>query len=87
MKHCFETCEEPSCNAGAPCKKLKRRVRAGTVDAEPSNWVEIEPDDNMANLPIDVAEPDPEPVDRVWFAWVVLACLGFWALVYWGVVL
>lgn len=80
MNNCFETCEEPSCNAGAPCKKLKRRVRAG--EAQPSNWVEIEPE-----LPIDMAEPDQEPVDRVWFAWVVLVCLVFWALVYWGVVL
>lgn len=82
MKHCFETCEEPSCNAGAPCKKLKRRVRAG--EAQPSEWMEIEPE---PELPIDMAEPDPEPVDRVWFAWVVLVCMVFWALVYWGVVL
>ena len=79
MKHCFETCEEPSCNAGAPCKKLKRRVRAG--EAQPSNWVEIEPD-----MPIDVAEPDKEPIDRTWFAWVLVACLAFWVAVYFGVV-
>lgn len=80
MKHCFETCVEESCHAGHPCKRIKGRVRAG--EAQPSSWVEIEPE-----LPIDVAEPDPEPVDRAWFAWVVLACLGFWALVYFGVVL
>lgn len=79
MKHCFETCHEPSCNAGAPCKKM-RRVRAG--EAQPSNWVEIEPE-----LPIDMAEPDPEPVDRASLACVVLVCLVFWALVYWGAVL
>ena len=79
MKHCFETCEEPSCNAGAPCKKLKRRVRAG--EAQPSNWVEIEPD-----MPIDVAEPDKEPIDRTWFAWVLVVCLAFWVAVYFGVV-
>lgn len=87
MKHCFETCHEPSCNAGAPCKKMKRRIRAGTVDAEPSNWVEIEPDDNMANLPIDVAEPDPIAVDRKWFVGVALALVVFWAVVVWGAVL
>lgn len=82
MKSCFQTCTRDDCLSGAPCQKPLRRVRAGTVDAEPSNWVEIEPE-----LPIDMAEPDPEPVDRVWFAWVVLACLVFWALVYFGVVL
>lgn len=85
MKHCFETCHEPSCNAGAPCKKMKRRVRAG--EAQPSNWVEIEPDDNMANLPIDVAEPDPIAIDRKWFVGVALALVVFWAVVVWGVVL
>ena len=80
MKHCFETCEEPSCNAGAPCKKLKRRVLAG--EAQPSNWVEIEPE-----LPIDMAEPDPIAVDRKWFVGVALALVVFWAVVVWGAVL
>ena len=79
MKSCFETCTRDDCHAGAPCKKLKRRVRAG--EAQPSEWAEIEPE-----LPIDVVEPDDEPIDRAWFAWVLLACVAFWFAVYFGVV-
>ena len=75
MKHCFETCEEPSCNAGAPCKKMKRRVRAG--EAQPSNWVEIEPD-----MPIDFADEEPEPPSRFGIALVMVVMLAAWVGVY-----
>lgn len=79
MKSCFESCTREDCHAGAPCHKPTRRVRAG--EAQPSSWAEIEPD-----LPIEVAEPDKEPIDRTWFAWVLLVCLAFWVAVYFGVV-
>ena len=82
MKHCFETCHEPSCNAGAPCKKMKRRVRAG--EAQPSNWVEIEPE---PELPIDMAEPDREPIDRRWFAVLLVVMILLWVAIYWRFVL
>ena len=75
MNNCFETCEEPSCNAGAPCKKLKRRVRAG--DAQPSNWIEIEPD-----MPIDFADDEPEPPSRLGIALVMVVMLAAWVGVY-----
>ena len=78
--HCFETCTREDCHSGAPCIKPKRRVRAG--EAQPSNWVEIEPE-----LPIDVAEPDPIAIDRKWFVGVALALVVFWAVVVWGAVL
>lgn len=76
-KHCFETCVEESCHAGQPCKRIKGRVRAG--EAQPSSWVEIEPE-----LPIDYAEP--EPVDRTWFAVLLAVLVVFWVLIYLGVV-
>ena len=79
MKSCFQTCTREDCLSGAPCQKPTRRVRAG--EAQPSGWVEIEPD-----MPIDMADPDKEPIDRTWFAWVLLGLAVFWALVYFGVV-
>lgn len=78
-KHCFDTCVDEACHSGHPCKRIKRRVKAG--EAQPSNWVEIEPE-----LPIDVAEPDLEPVDRRWFAVLLAVLVVFWVLIYLGVV-
>ena len=69
---CFKTCQREACHQGAPCVK----------EAQPSGWVEIEPD-----LPIDVAEPDPEPVDRAGFAVVLVMAIVFWVLIYVGVML
>lgn len=74
MNNCFETCQEPSCNAGAPCKKLKRRVRAGApaplnTPTDPNHW----PDTGSR---LDDEEDQSTPPDRAWyrvvFGWAVL---------------
>ena len=38
------------------------------------------------DLPIDVVEPDDEPFELKWFAVLMLALIGFWCLVFFGVV-
>ena len=69
---CFKTCQREACHQGAPCVK----------EAQPSGWVEIEPD-----LPIDVAEPDREPIDRRWFAVLLVVMILLWSAIYWRFVL
>ena len=74
-KHCFETCARDDCHSGAPCIKPTRCVRAG--EAQPSDWIEIEPD-----MPIDFADDEPEPPSRFGIALVMVVMLAAWVGVY-----
>ena len=91
---CFETCTREDCHSGAPCHKPTRRVRAGAVqDAQASDWVEIDPTpgeivvNGRPELPIDFAEPEPEPVDRRWLVAVLAVMALLWSAIYWRVML
>ena len=69
-----------------------RRLHAEN-EALKSEVIELDPApgevvvNGKPELPIDFAEPEPEPVDRRWFVAVLVVMALLWGAIYWRVML